>query len=144
MQLTLYTDYSLRVLLYVAMKEDETATISEIAEAYHVSRNHLVKVVHHLGKLGYLETTRGRTGGIALARDPADINVGEVVEAVEPTMDLVECFDMARNTCPIAPACRLKGVLMQANRAFLAVLKDYTLQDLLVSRGPMKKQLGLV
>lgn len=144
MQLTLYTDYSLRVLLYVALKGEQTATISEIAEAYGVSRNHLVKVVHHLGKLGYLETTRGRSGGLALARDPADINVGEVVEAVEPTMDLVECFDMARNTCPIAPACRLKGVLTQANRAFLAVLKEYTLQDLLVSRGPMKKQLGLV
>ena len=143
MQLTLYTDYSLRVLLYVALKGDETATISEIAEAYGVSRNHLVKVVHHLGKLGYLETTRGRTGGIALALDPADINVGEVVEAVEPTMELVECFDMLNNTCPIAPACRLKGVLTQANRAFLAVLKDYTLQDLLVSRGAMKKQLGL-
>lgn len=144
MQLTLYTDYSLRVLLYVALKGEQTATISEIAEAYGVSRNHLVKVVHHLGKLGYLETTRGRSGGLALARDPADINVGEVVEAVEPTMDLVECFDMARNTCPIAPACRLKGVLTQANRAFLAVLKEYTLQDLLVSRGPMRKQLGLV
>lgn len=144
MQLTLYTDYSLRVLLYVGLKGDETATISEIAEAYHVSRNHLVKVVHHLGKLGYLETTRGRTGGIVLALDPADINVGEVVEAVEPTMDLVECFDIATNTCPIAPACRLKGVLIQANRAFLAVLKEYTLQDLLVSRGPMRKQLGLV
>lgn len=96
MQLTLYTDYSLRVLLYLAAAEG-TATVSEIAERHGISKNHLVKVVHHLGKLGYVHTERGRHGGIRLAREPGSMRLGALVQDTEPHFHLVECFDTERN-----------------------------------------------
>jgi Rrf2 family nitric oxide-sensitive transcriptional repressor len=131
MQLTLYTDYSLRVLLYLAMHRDRLVTISEVTEAYDVSRNHMVKVVHNLGQLGLIQTIRGKSGGMRLARDPEEIIVGEVVQQTEPHINLLECFDKETNTCPLINACKLKHLLFQARRGFFDVLNQKTLADML-------------
>jgi len=133
MQLTLYTDYSLRVLLYLSLQE-ESVTISEISDRYKISRNHLVKIVHNLGRLGYIQTTRGRGGGILLAKPPSEIVLGKLVAQVEPNFHIVECFDGARNACVLTPACSLKKVLADAHRAFMDVLNQYTLADLTTNR----------
>lgn len=130
MRLTLYTDYSLRVLLYLAGKEDENVTITEIADFYRISRNHLVKVVHNLGLDGYILTSRGRHGGLRLARPAQDILVGELVRSTEPDLDLLECFNPATDQCVISNSCSLKGVIFNAQAAFLEVLDRYTLADM--------------
>lgn len=129
MRLTLYTDYSLRVLLYLAYREGQTATISELAEFYKVSRNHLVKVVHELGINGYILTTRGKHGGIRLARAAEEIVIGEVIRRTEPDLDLLECFNPEIDQCVITKACNLKYVLFEAKASFLGVLDKYTLAD---------------
>lgn len=132
MKLTNYTDYSLRVLIYLALKkEDELSTIKEIAETYHISKNHLMKIIHELGKLGYIETIRGRNGGIRLAKLPKEINIGEVVSRTEEDFHIVNCFNQGNSYCVITPACKLKNVLFEALQAFLNVLKEYTLEDLI-------------
>ena len=141
MQLTLYTDYSLRVLVYLGMRPDELARIGEIAEAYGISRNHLVKVVHHLGQTGYVQTTRGKSGGIRLGMPVEKIIIGDVVRKTEPHMNLLECFDQEMNTCPIAAACALKRAIYQARRAFMDVLDGYTLADVLGNRQQLSKML---
>ena len=137
MRLTLYTDYSLRVLLYLASREGQTVTISELAGFYKVSRNHLVKVVHELGLNGYIQTTRGKNGGIRLNKPAAEIVIGEVVRKTEPDFDLLECFNPAINQCVISRACDLKSVLYEARASFLSVLDKYTLADAATSE--MKK-----
>lgn len=129
MKLSLFTDYSLRVLMFAALK-GETFSLSEVAEAYDISRHHLVKVVNYLAKLGYLETRRGRGGGIALGMQPEDIRIGMVVRRTEDTPFIVECFDKQHNTCPINGSCRLKGALAQAVNAFYETLDRHTLSDL--------------
>lgn len=134
MQLTLYTDYSLRVLIYLGIRPHEQATITEIATHYKISRNHLVKVVHNLGALGFIRTVRGRGGGLVLARDAKDINIGEVVRHTEPNFDLVECFNKEHNSCPIEPACKLIRPLKIARDAFLQELDKFTLNDVLSNR----------
>jgi Rrf2 family nitric oxide-sensitive transcriptional repressor len=139
MQLTLYTDYSLRVLVYLGMRPEHQATISEISEAYGISRNHLVKVVHNLGQTGYVHTTRGKSGGIRLGMPVHEIVIGQVVRKTEPHMDLLECFDQENNTCPISAACALKRALYQARRAFMEVLDSYTLSDVLDNRQQLAK-----
>jgi Rrf2 family nitric oxide-sensitive transcriptional repressor len=137
MQLTRYTDYALRVLIYLAHKDDELATIGEIAGAYGVSENHLMKIVHDLGKLGYIITVRGKGGGIRLGRAPEKINLGEVVRNTEETLHVVECLaDDYAGGCRLAPTCRLKGVLQEAHDAFFEHLDRYTLQDLIAKRTP--------
>lgn len=141
MQLTLYTDYSLRVLIYLGLNPQRMATINDIADSYRISRNHLVKVVHNLAIQGYVQTTRGRGGGINLARPPAAINVGDVVRHTEVTFHLVECFDREHNTCPIATACILKDVLYEAQKAFMAVLDGYTLADILENKDWLRNVL---
>lgn len=133
MQLTLYTDYSLRVLIYLGIHRDRLSTISEIAEGYNISRNHLVKVVHNLAIQGYIRTTRGKGGGLGLAREPDLINIGDVVRHTEMNFNVVECFDRENNQCPITPACLLKGALHDALAAFMNVLDGYTLADVLVN-----------
>jgi len=138
MQLTLYTDYSLRVLVYLATAENG-ATIAEIAERYAISKNHLVKVAHQLGKKGYISTVRGRNGGIALARDPAMVSIGAVVRDMEPHFNLVECFDLDTNRCLLTPQCALRGVLLNAQRAFLAALDGQTLADVTRNRAALGK-----
>ncbi len=141
MRLTMYTDFSLRVLMYVGSKErSQLSTIQEISTAYGISKNHLMKVTYELGKHGYIETVRGRGGGIRLAHDPININVGEVVKKMEDDFYLVECFNCASNRCVITPVCKLRNVLHQALTAYLSVLDAYTLQDLLVN----KEELGAI
>lgn len=141
MRLTVYADYSLRVLIYVALKRDGLATITEISESYRISRNHLMKVVHRLGLLGYLENVRGRSGGIRLAKRPSAINIGEVLRQVEDDMALVPCFDPAAPQCRIEPACVLRSALGEALAAFLAVLDGRTLEDLIAPRRPLERLL---
>lgn len=134
MQLTRYTDYSLRVLMYLAVRSDRLATIEEIARAYGISKAHLTKVVHELGGVGFIETVRGRGGGIQLGRAPEEIRVGAVVRFTEESMDLVECFDPDTSDCRIESVCRLRSVLGDALEAFLRVLDRYTLADLVARR----------
>ncbi len=130
MQLTLYTDYSLRVLLYLALRDDASATINEIADFYGISRNHLVKVAHHLALRGFVDSTRGKGGGLKLGREPARINIADVVTACETNFHVVTCFDKQAPACAIEPACQLKHVLEEATAAFLDVLRGVTLSDL--------------
>jgi len=130
MRLTLHTDYALRLLMLLAIEPDELHTIEEVARRYGISRNHLMKVVQTLAQGGFVTSLRGRSGGLRLAREAGSINLGAVVRATEDGFDLVECFDTARNTCVVAPACGLKSPLDQAVRAFLAVLDGYSLGDL--------------
>jgi len=143
MQLTLYTDYSLRVLIYLGLRPNEQATITEIARSYKISRNHLVKVVHNLGNIGYIQTTRGRGGGMTLAMPPSEINIGEVVRKTEPNFDLVECFDKETNTCPIAPGCALIKGLKVARKAFLDVLDSVDLETVVANRQELGALLNI-
>lgn len=130
MRLTMYTDFSLRVLLYIGIKgKNELSTVQEISDAYAISKNHLTKVVHELGKHGLVETVRGRGGGIRLNLEPKEINIGEVVRKTEDDFHLVECFNCEINKCVITPVCRLKGVLHEALDAYFKVLDSYTLAD---------------
>lgn len=144
MRLTNYTDYSLRVLIYLAAKpKDERSNISEIAEAYDISRNHLSKVIHELGKCGFILTIRGRGGGIQLAVPPEEINIGKVVRQIEEDFQLVECFADGPSTCVISPVCGLKHVLNRALNAYLSVLDEYTLADIVQNPIEYQKLLGL-
>ncbi len=141
MRLTTFSDYSLRVLMYLGVHSERLTTIGEIAGAYGISENHLMKVVHHLAQHGYIETTRGKGGGMRLARSPEKINVGEVVRGTEGKLTLVECFDREASGCRIEPACVLKGVLARAVAAFFAALERHTLADLLVTKPRLAKML---
>lgn len=133
MHLTRFTDYSLRVLMYLAVKGEQRSTIAEIAERFDISRNHLMKVVQDLNHHGYITSIRGKNGGLLLKRDPASISLGGLVRITERDLTLVECFG-EDNECIITPACRLKPILAEALNAFLDVLDHYTLADLLGSR----------
>lgn len=128
MRLTRYSDYSLRMLMYLAVQEPQQGSIAGIAAAYGISENHLTKVAHRLGQMGFVLTTRGRRGGLRLGRAPAAINIGDVVRQTEEDLALVECF--AGGACVITAPCRLRHALSQALAAFLAVLDGYTLADL--------------
>jgi Rrf2 family nitric oxide-sensitive transcriptional repressor len=143
MRLTQYTDYALRTLILLGLKGETLATIAEIAERYGISENHLMKLVHALGRMGYVETMRGRNGGLRLARSPAEIRLGEVVRRTESDFALVECFDAGRNGCPITGSCVLESVLAEALQSFMRVLDAYTLADLLVPAVPLRRALGL-
>jgi Rrf2 family nitric oxide-sensitive transcriptional repressor len=130
MQLTQFTDLSLRLLIYLTrLPEPGMATIQEIAEYHQISRNHLVKVANSLANQGFIMTTRGKGGGIQLARPAYTIGVGEVVRRTELNMNLVECFDAPTNQCRLIRNCFLKATLYEAQRAFMAVLDKYTLAD---------------
>lgn len=133
MHITRYTDYSLRVLIYLAVQEERLATIQEISDSYDISKNHLMKVVHQLNLKGYIESVRGKNGGLRLHRRPEDINIGVLVRETEPDMALVECFS-DNNKCCITPVCGLKNVLSEALQAFLNTLDGYTLADILPER----------
>ncbi len=142
MRLTAYTDYSLRVLIRLALRPRELTTIAQIAQAYGISEHHLMKVVHQLGVAGYIETIRGHGGGMRLAKEAADIVVGDVVRLTEPDLELVECFRSPR-TCAIEPACVLNSALGQALAAFLEVLDSYTVADLVKKPAPLAMLLKL-
>jgi Rrf2 family nitric oxide-sensitive transcriptional repressor len=141
MKLTAFTDYSLRVLIYLAAQPGQRATIAQIATAFDVSENHLVKVVHFLGKQGWLANVRGKGGGLELGEAPEKIVVGRVVRETEGTAVVAECFGESGGDCQIAPNCRLRGVLCEAVTAFYAVLDRYTLEDLVNNRQQLVRML---
>lgn len=130
MHITRYTDYSLRVLIYLSVQGDRLATIQEIADSYDISKNHLMKVVHQLNKKGYIETIRGKKGGMRLHMAPEDINIGILVRETEQDLNIVECFS-SKNSCKITPVCGLKSMFNEALKAFLEVLDKYTLADVI-------------
>lgn len=134
MQLSLHADYALRLLIYLGTHPNEVVTTQQVSAAYGISRNHLVRVVQTLAHHGYVKITVGRSGGVALARDAETIRLGQVVRDAEVNLNLVECFDPATNTCPIARVCGLQTYLSQALEAFLANLDQRTLADLLTPR----------
>ncbi len=142
MKLTRFTDYSLRVLMYLGLQENGRVTIKEISESYEISRNHLMKVVSMLTRMGYLDARRGPGGGIALARPATEINLADVVVDMEDDLNLVECF-CGTGQCIITPACELKQVLNLALTTYLDALKKYSLADLLKPRDKLSKILGL-
>jgi Rrf2 family nitric oxide-sensitive transcriptional repressor len=139
MRLTLHTDLALRLLMLLAIEPDQLHTIEEAARRYDVSRNHLMKVTQTLAQAGFIESTRGRKGGLRLARPATAISLGAVVRATEDGFDLVECFDPDRNRCVLTPACGLRGPLDQALQAFLATLDRYSLADLVANPGRMRR-----
>ncbi len=141
MHLTRFTDYGLRTLTYLALAPERLAMISEIAQAYKVSENHMTKVVHRLGQAGLVETLRGRNGGLRLARPAAEIGIGDVVRALEPELALAEC--QAGGSCAIRGACGLEAILDEAVNALLAVLDRYTLADIAGPRhAALRRRLG--
>ncbi|AGK53782.1 RrF2 family transcriptional regulator [Bacillus sp. 1NLA3E] len=139
MHLTTYTDYSLRVLIYLAAKKNnELSNIKEIAEIYDISKNHLMKIIYNMGKMGYIETIRGRNGGVRLAKLPSEINIGEIIRKTEEDFYIVECFEHHNNKCIMTPVCSLKHILNTALEQFLQVLDQYTLDDI-VNHNPVMK-----
>jgi Rrf2 family transcriptional regulator, nitric oxide-sensitive transcriptional repressor len=143
MQLSAYSDYSLRVLMHAALCRTERTTVDEVADAFGISRHHLVKVVHDLGRSGYLETHRGIGGGFTLGRPAEKIRLGDIVRLGEETDRVIECADKENRQCRLFPACRLKDVLDEAAAAFFAVLDDYSLADLLKQPAKMRAALGI-
>jgi Rrf2 family transcriptional regulator, nitric oxide-sensitive transcriptional repressor len=144
-RLTLHTDYALRMLLLLALEPGELHTIASVAQRYRISRNHLMKVAQTLIQAGFVESVRGRHGGLKLGMIPSDIKIGAVVRATEDGFALVECFDRRRCNCVVMPACSLKKPLDEAVNAFLAVLDGTTLADLAqnpAKAGRMRKLLG--
>lgn len=131
MRLTDFSDYSLRVLLYAAAREGQLITIEETSKVYGISRAHLMKVANQLTRAGFLRAVRGRSGGLTLAKTPAQIRLGDVLRTTEPDFALVECF-RSDNRCLITPRCRLRGALKEALAAFAGTLDRYTLADLLL------------
>ncbi|GIU24905.1 Rrf2 family transcriptional regulator [Shewanella schlegeliana] len=140
MQLTRYTDYGLRTLMYLALHSERESLfrISEITEVFDLSANHISKVVHHLGKLGYLQTVRGKSGGFRLAKPAAEINIGQVVRALENSLAPIDC---SKPYCLFTPACKLKGVLGDAVNAYLAVLDGYSLDMIVTNKQELKSLL---
>lgn len=129
MQFTRFTDYSLRTLMYLGMHPERLCTVKEIAEHHGISQNHLVKVVHNLSKLGYIESTKGKGGGICLLKKPEKINLRDLIIQIEPNLTIVECFNKKTNTCHITKTCGLRGILKEALDAFTDTLSHYTLAD---------------
>ncbi len=137
MQLSRFTDYSLRVLFYAAINNDRLTTLSEIAQFYDISIEHLRKVVHALSKSGYLKTFRGKNGGIRLGKDPADINIGHIVAQTEGVRPIIDC---EHHACRLTNFCTLQPILNKAKNAFMDVLNEYTLGDLIENK-PMRQGL---
>jgi Rrf2 family nitric oxide-sensitive transcriptional repressor len=143
MRLTVHTDYALRLLMYVALKDDGLATIAEVAASYGISRNHLMKVAYELGAAGYIETVRGRGGGLRLAKPAEAISLGDVVRRTEPDMALVTCFEPVAAPCTIRRCCVLRDALDRACAAFTAVLDGYSLADLVRPRSRLRSMLAI-
>ncbi len=143
MRLTVYSDYALRVLMYLALKDDGLATIAEIAESYAISKNHLMKVVHQLGVAGYVDTVRGRQGGLRLAKPAEEVTLGEIVRQTEPDLALVMCFAPVNAACVVRSCCVLRRALTEAGDAFLEVLDGYTLRDLIKPRSALRTLLAI-
>jgi Rrf2 family nitric oxide-sensitive transcriptional repressor len=143
MRLTLHTDYALRVLMFAGIKGDVLATIGEIVRHFDISEGHVMKVVHALGKAGYLETVRGKNGGVRLARKQSQINVGAVVRDMEEELGVLGCLQGERGFCRIEDCCVLRSALRDATNAFLAVLDRFTIEDLVKPRRPLARLLNI-
>lgn len=143
MHLTQFSDYGLRLVIHLACHPEKVVSTDEVSRVFGISRHHLVKVVQRLTELGVVEAQRGRSGGVRLAMNPSDVNVGWLIRNTEPHLNLVECFDAGANTCPIAPVCGLKGLLHRARSAFLGVLDDCTLDQLVARRSELVVLLGV-
>ena len=137
MKLTSYTNYAMRSLQLAALKAPDLVRIDDVAKIHNLSRPHMMKIVHELGRAGYLETVRGRSGGFRLARPPEDIIVGEVVRITEGPLDVVECFNPEKNTCPLMGICILSKKMQEATAAFMAVLDDLTIADIAANRSQL-------
>jgi Rrf2 family nitric oxide-sensitive transcriptional repressor len=142
MRLSTFSDYSLRVLMYLGVQPDRLATIAEISSVHQISENHLMKVVHQLGRSGYIETVRGKGGGMRLARAPGEIVIGDVLRQTEGDFALAECFGGA-SSCRIQSACRLQAILHEALSAMFLVLDGYTLADLLANQRDLVRVINL-
>ena len=142
MHLTQYTTFTLRTLQYLALHDPDIVTVEDVSRAHRISKAHLVKVSHELGQRGYIQTIRGRNGGMKLARSADQIIVGEVVRWTEAPLELVECFNPDTNTCPLEGACHLSRGIQRALRAFLSVLDDMTIADITVNRGILLDRLA--
>ncbi|MFC5385002.1 RrF2 family transcriptional regulator [Aquamicrobium segne] len=143
MRLTLHTDYALRMLIYAALRPERFCTVSDVAQAYGLSRNHLLKVAQSLREHGFIETIRGRSGGIRLEREPETIGIGALVRLIEDDFALVECMQAQGNQCVISPCCKLQKMLSEALCAWLAVLDTYTLADILHDRDQFRFLLNI-
>ena len=141
MRLTLHSDYALRTLIYLAIREDHLATIGEISEQYDISRNHMMKVVQELVHHGFIISERGRNGGLRLSRKPDEINLGEVVGKMEPDMFIVSCFDRVRDCCRISGPCGVQPIMHEALASFMEVLNRYSLADVISDKESLKERL---
>jgi Rrf2 family iron-responsive transcriptional regulator len=143
MRLTQQTSYSIRILLYCAANPDSNSRIKDIATTYSISELHLFKIMHVLVESGFVETIRGRNGGIRLARPANTISIGEVVRATESNFYLTDCFDTANRDCPLVDSCGVNRILSEALKAFFAVLDSYTIADVAKDRGQLRGLLDL-
>jgi Rrf2 family nitric oxide-sensitive transcriptional repressor len=139
MQLTRYSDYALRALMFLAIREGELVTISEISDRYNISRNHVVKVVQQLSKIGYIDATRGRGGGLKLAKKPEDIGVGDIIRRTEKQLEMIDCWNPR---CVLASSCLLDEALCEARDAFLKKLDEYTIADLTKNKARLLALVG--
>jgi len=137
MRMTLHSDYALRMLMMLGIRDGDPVTVQQVAESYGLSRNHLLKVALKLRNLSVITATRGRAGGIALARRPEDINIGAIIRATEDDFAMVECMKTDGGTCLLTPVCRLKGVVREALQAYLAVFDKYSLADLIQNKDAL-------
>lgn len=142
MRLSSFSDYSLRVLIYLALKGEDLSTVAEIADKYQISKNHLVKVVHNLSTIGLIESFKGKGGGILLSLPPENINIGKLIKDLEHDSKLVECFG-EDGQCVINPTCKLKGVLKVAQRRFYETLSEFTLADIVSNKSKLKESLAI-
>lgn len=142
MKLTAYSNYALRSLQLAALKAPERIKVDDVVRVHGLARPHIVKVVHELGRAGYLETVRGRGGGFGLARPAEEIVVGDVVRLTEGPLELVECFNPQRNTCPLIGICKLSRALQEATKAFIAVLDDLTVADIASNKGQLLSRIA--
>ncbi|PLX37639.1 MAG: BadM/Rrf2 family transcriptional regulator [Hyphomicrobiales bacterium] len=133
MRLTVYTDYAIRLLIYLGLREGSLSTIEEVARAYGISRNHLMKIAHKLGQAGFVETVRGRGGGLRLAPEMLARTLGDLIRETEDDLHLAECFDAETSTCLIRDACYVQPILAEALDAYLTVLDRYTLGDVIAA-----------
>ncbi|GLR63357.1 RrF2 family transcriptional regulator [Marinospirillum insulare] len=141
MQLTRQTDYAIRVMMFLGIqKDDRLVTISDIAHHFDISRNHLMKIVHRLGQKEYIQTVRGKYGGLRLERDPSTVKLGDLVRDFETTLDVIDCKKL---TCPVTGSCDLKPIMQKAQEAFLAVIDEYTLQNLITNPVDLRSLLGI-
>jgi Rrf2 family nitric oxide-sensitive transcriptional repressor len=143
MQLTQYTDYGLRTLIALGLARPQRMTVAQVSSAYNISRHHLVKIAARLAEEGYIQTLRGKGGGMCLARDPAQIRIGDVVRSMEAELGVVECLESGGGTCVIVPSCRLKPLLATATGRFMEELDAHTLADVLQPRLPLGRLLGI-